>query len=311
MHTLFINKMRASLGVCLLSFLLVGNAFAGFFGMQEVEKPTPEFTRDGDVITAKLIPRAKSTSVQILFKVENGNLIGVTGMDFFEAARPEVDVKNFKSSLFVIAIDGVSPGETAKVSIVSQFFISSTQFYIFNETQTPAWFFAGSKNISLPDRVQELVVEVKDGGPFDSDGKANGKIKFIGGPRDSFWGYAMGTLFIRFFGIFLVLTVLMIGMILSGRIFQRMEKKSSSSDNSQNELSPPKKAVTPVVPAPLKENALTAETAAAIAVALQLFVSDKKQNISVLNVTQGISSSWTQSGRTQIMNERLMMMYNH
>ncbi|MEJ2659061.1 MAG: hypothetical protein P8012_18035, partial [Desulfobacterales bacterium] len=207
----------------ILAFMLVAlaprTAVWAAFG-EDLEKPKPEFTREGDTITAKLIPRAKSTSVSIHFQVSGGRLMDVEGMDFQEAAYPGIDNKDFKSELFLIKIDKVSPGGEATVSITSDFFSGSTQYWIFNRKLKEPWMNGDAKNISLPDLVQKLVVSVKDGGPFDSDGEANGQITIAGGPKDSFWGYALGTLFIRFFGIFLVLSVLMIGMILSGRVFQ-------------------------------------------------------------------------------------------
>ncbi len=193
-----------------------------------IEKPAPEFSRQGDSITAKLIPRAKSTSVQIQFSVAGAKLLDVEGMDFEKAERPEVDVKNFKSALFVIHLGDVTPGGEAKVSLTSDFFISSTQFYVFNETLAKPWIISDAANLSRPDRVQELVVTVKDGGPFDSDGKVDGRITLVGGPRDSFWGYALGTLFIRFFGIFIVLSILMLGMIISGLVFQWLARRKAA-----------------------------------------------------------------------------------
>ena len=189
--------------------------------------------------SAKLIPRAKSTSVQIQFSVAGARLLDVEGMDFENAERPEVDVKNFKSALFVIHLGDVTPGGEAKVSLTSDFFISSTQFYVFNETLSQPWIISDAANLSLPDRVQELVVTVKDGGPLDSDGKADGRITLVGGPRDSFWGYALGTLFIRFFGIFIVLSILMLGMIFSGLVFQWLaRRKAAGADNKTAAIAP-------------------------------------------------------------------------
>jgi hypothetical protein len=213
-------KIVARILVFMGIFLLAPfTAFSEIMISGDIEKPIPEFTREGEVIIAKLIPRAKSTSVTIQFKVDGGKLDEVKGVDFLACDRPEVDIKNFKSALFEVNASGITPGGEAKVIVISDFFISSTQYYVFNESQEKPWMISEARNISHPDRVQELIVLVKDGGPYDSDGTENGKIRFIGGPRDSFWGYALGTLFIRFFGIFLVLTVLMIGMILSGRFF--------------------------------------------------------------------------------------------
>lgn len=193
----------------------------GLFSFGDVEKPNPEFAQHGDRITAKFIPRARSTSVTVEFQVsEGGTLAGVKGVDFAAVDRPEVDVKNFKSAVFEIAIRDVARSGTATVTIRSDFFSLSTAFFVFNPKRVEPWIRDAQKeNRILEQRVRELVVQVQDGGDLDADGAADGQIRLVGGPRDSFWGYALGTLFIRFFGIFFVLSLLMIGMFASGWIF--------------------------------------------------------------------------------------------
>jgi Na+-transporting methylmalonyl-CoA/oxaloacetate decarboxylase gamma subunit len=264
---------------------------------EDLEKPKPEFTRKGNVITAKLIPRAKSTSVSIHFQVSGGRLINVEGMDFKEAARPGVDNKDFKSELFVIKIDKVSPGAEAKVSITSDFFTSSTEFWVFNPQSKGPWANADAQNISLPDMVQTLTVSVKDGGPFDSDGAADGRITFVGGPKDSFWGYALGTLFIRFFGIFLVLSILMLGMIISGRVFQMLDKKKAKEILSQ-----PKAPTPDIQPAEFVEP----ELAAAVCAALHLHFSSHRPMTAPHFIKPEISP-WVRQGRERIMNARSIL----
>ncbi|MBF0203514.1 MAG: hypothetical protein HQK67_04180, partial [Desulfamplus sp.] len=104
---------------------------------QELEKPKPVFTRNGGEISAKFIPRAKSTSVILNFKVtKGGKLLDVKGMDFEKADRPEVDIKNYKSALFIIEIGDVNPaGSDATVAVSSDFFASGTEteYRVFNE----------------------------------------------------------------------------------------------------------------------------------------------------------------------------------
>lgn len=199
----------------------------------DVERPKPVFTRTGDAIAAKYIPLAKSNSVILDFKVtKGGKLLDVKGMEFEKAARPEVDIKCYKSSLFIIEIEGVSPaGSDAIVNISSDFFTSGTEYHVFNEKLPQAWFNSECHNVAMKGRVREIMLTVKDGGPFDSDGAANGKITFVGAPYDSFWGYALGTLVIRFFGVFLVLSVLLIGMMLSGAFFNRMDAKKAEKES--------------------------------------------------------------------------------
>lgn len=264
---------------------------------EDLEKPKPEFTREGDVITAKLIPRAKSTSVMIHFQVSGGRLVDVEGMDFKEAEHPGVDNKDFKSELFMIKIDKVSPGGEVKVSITSDFFSSSTQFWVFNRTSKDPWMNSDVQNQSLPDLVQKLVVSVKDGGPFDSDGTADGRITLVGGPKDSFWGYALGTLFIRFFGIFLVLSILMIGMIVSGKIFQMLDRKKEER-GKEIQLQPA--AATPdIQPAGTVEP----ELATAICIALHLHFSEQRSTATSYFFTPALSP-WARQGRERIMNAR-------
>jgi len=264
---------------------------------EDLEKPKPEFTREGDVITAKLIPRAKSTSVAIRFQVSGGRLIDVEGMDFKEAERPGVDNKDFKSELFMIKIDQVTPGGEVKVSITSDFFSSSTQYWIFNQTSKEPWMNADAQNLSLPDLVQKLVVSIKDGGPFDSDGATDGRISLAGGPKDSFWGYALGTLFIRFFGIFLVLSILMIGMIISGKIFQMLDNKKE--ERAKDMQLPPAAATPDIQPG----EAVRSELASAICVALHLHLSEQQPTATSHFFTPTISP-WARQGRERIMNAR-------
>jgi hypothetical protein len=288
--------------VTLATALTAASAAWAAFG-EVIEKPVPEFSRQGETITAKLIPRAKSTSVQIQFSVAGAKLLDVEGMDFEKAERPEVDVKNFKSALFVIHLGGVTPGGEAKVSLTSGFFISSTQFYVFNETLPKPWIISDAANLSLPDRVQEVVVAVKDGGPLDSDAKADGRITLVGGPRDSFWGYALGTLFIRFFGIFIVLSVLMLGMIFSGRIFQWLDRrKAAGADKTTAVGAPQIKEENSRPPGTRMEPA----AAAAVAVALHLHLAGAEA-AQVSDLSGPSPGSWTQHGRAQIMAERMLV----
>lgn len=264
---------------------------------EDLEKPRPEFTREGDVITAKLIPRAKSTSVSIHFQVSDGRLVDVEGMDFKEAEHPSVDNKDFKSELFMIKIDKVSQGGEVNVSITSDFFSSSTEYWVFNRTSKEPWMNADAQNLSLPDLVQKLVVSIKDGGPMDSDGAADGRISIAGGPKDSFWGYALGTLFIRFFGIFLVLSILMIGMIISGKIFQKFDRKKAKI--AKEIQLPPAEATPDIQPA----ETVGSELATAICVALHLHLSEHRPTATSHFFTP-IISPWARQGRERIMNAR-------
>jgi len=269
---------------------------------EDLEKPRPEFTREGDKITAKLIPRAKTTSILIHFEVSGGNLSDVEGMDFDKAEHPSVDHKDFKSALFVVKIDGIAPGGEAKVSITSDFFSGSTEFWIFNRQLKEPWTNAEAQNISYPDLVQELVIRVKDGGPFDSDGLADGQITLVGGSKDSFWGYALGTLFIRFFGIFMVLGILMIGMILSGKVFQRLDKTAAEAEKT---IEPQFVSVAKDIEPVGLEKDVSPELATAVSLALHLHFSTLEPPESVYFFTPEITP-WARQGRERIMNARFL-----
>ena len=299
----FRGFLRKWLPAVILATALTAASVAWAAFGEVIEKPVPEFSRQGDKFTARLIPRAKSTRVQIQFSAAGAKLLDVAGMDFEKAERPQVDVKNFKSALFVIQLGDVTPGGEARVSLTSDFFISSTQFYVFNEILPMPWIISDAVNLSLPDRVQELVVTVKDGGPFDSDGKADGRITLVGGPRDSFWGYALGTLFIRFFGIFIVLSILMLGMIISGLVFQWLaRRKAVVVDKTTATGDPQKKEEKTHPPGTLMDPA----AAAAVAAALHLHLTGAEAR-PTLDLSGPPPGSWALHGRAQMMAERVLV----
>ena len=191
---------------------------------EDTEKPVPEFTRAGKTITAKLIPRAKSTSVLIDFNAAHGNLTDVKGIEFETLRTPELDIKEFKSSFFDVTVD-LPPGSEAEITISSSFFTVSTEYWLYNTKKPAKWFNSGIKTIKGADDANQFVIRVTDGGELDSDGMVNGRIQLIGGPKDYFWSYALGTLVVRFFGVFLVLSMLMIGMLSAGQLFIALEKR--------------------------------------------------------------------------------------
>ena len=298
--------LRAVLTTALIVLGWCGGVHAtGLFSGVDVEKPAPVFTRDGDRITARFIPRAKSTSVTVEFAVvSGGTLESVDGVDFVAVDRPEVDIKNFKSAAFAVNIGDVVPGGTAVVAVSSDFFSLSTAFYVFNPNGGGTWIRdAQTENRSLPGRVRELIVPVQDGGERDADGAVNGRIRLEGGPRDSFWGYALGTLFIRFFGIFAVLTMLMAGMLVSGRIFTLLDHRRERKAAPRPEQTPEPTDARSAAAAPAPE---TAETVAAvIAAALYLEEQAARRPTAVADAGRGSDSAWSRSGRQRIMQERL------
>jgi Na+-transporting methylmalonyl-CoA/oxaloacetate decarboxylase gamma subunit len=297
----FTRAVELFLSVALLAVVLQPGQARAFVVGTDFEKPKPEFSREGETVVAKLIPRAKSSSVTIDFRVSGGRLAAVRGVDFETAARPEVNEKNFKSALFDIQVDDVPVGGKIRVSILSSFFTRSTAFYVYNPRLQSPWTDAQVENIDHPDRVQELVVTVMDGGPFDTDGAADGRITLTGGPRDSFWGYALGTLFIRFFGIFIVLSVLMVGILFSGRIFQWLEGRKSRSEAVG---APVGEAAASEKPAASEtREAASGEVAAAIATALHLH-SVRRHTAPPQPLSYSSTNAWALSGRSRMMDER-------
>jgi len=287
----------------------------------KIEKSKPQFTRMGDKITAKLIPRAKNSSVLINFEVSRGKLLEIHEMDFAEAEHPDVDVKDFKSSLFVTKIGELTPGTEVKVSITSDFFTSETTYWIFNHKLQNPWMNSEAENLSRSGLTRDLVIKVKDGGPFDTDGATNGRITLVGGAKDSFWGYALGTLFIRFFGIFLVLSILMIGMIIFGKIFQSIAKRKSKadkasapqakevedvmSDETRMEISSDGTANNAGATQKSSDTSLSKESVIAVSIALHMHLSalqaPESLDLSISKIT-----SWTQQGRERIMGDRFL-----
>ncbi|MBI2217149.1 MAG: OadG family protein [Candidatus Rokubacteria bacterium] len=267
----------------------------------DTEKPAPEFTRKGEVVTATLIPRAKSTSVDIDVRVSGGTLDEVRAYDFENARRPEVDIKDYKSGLFEIRIRDVNTSGEARLSMTSSFFTSGTELWIFNPKRPSAWMKVDAvETISHPGGAYELAVRAADGGDFDADGAADGRMTVIAGPRDSFWGYALGTLFIRFAGIFVVLAILMIGMVLAGRVFQVMERRGVTAAPAPPPPETVREARATGTPAEVEP-----ELAAAIAGALHLYFRSMRPDTVDLGVPDG--SAWAQSGRMKIMEERFLV----
>jgi Na+-transporting methylmalonyl-CoA/oxaloacetate decarboxylase gamma subunit len=292
----------SSLLACFLVILLFASTGWAAFG-EDQEKPKPEFTRQGEQITAKLIPRGKRISVQIDFTVSGGKLESIEAMDFAEAERPEVDKKDFRSGLFVVNVDGFRPGAEIEVSMASDYFTGSTEFWAFNPKAATVWTKVEAQHASLPERVEALRVKVKDGGPLDSDGEANGKIALICGPRDTFWGYAIGTLLIRFFGVFLVLAVLQVGMQVTSRIFRVLDKRAARAVVE----APSAVAAAELEPeAAMAPAADDAHTAAAIALALHLHLSHQGP-AERLQLSFPEVSAWSLHGRGLIMGERFVV----
>ena len=272
---------------------------------EDAEKPVPEFTHTGETITAKLIPRAKSTNVLIDFNTAQGSLSDVKGIEYETLRTPDMDIKEFKSSFFDVTIDDIPPGSEAEITISSSFFTVSTEYWLYNSTKPAKWFNSGIKTKKRTDNSNQFVIRVMDGGEWDSDGMADGRIQLIGGPKDYFWSYALGTLVVRFFGVFIVLSMLMIGMLSAGQIFIALEKrhKRLALLSSQSTKPEPAHRTEPLNYLDAPSSAPDADTVAAIAMALHLHLAPGTSHNTV-DDQRTDQNSWVQYGRVGIQNAR-------
>ena len=299
-----------SVGAIVAGLMLLGGQAGWASSASPAFDDAPVFTRQKEKIEASLIPRAKSTIVRIAFGATNGTLADVTATPFEEVARPAVDEKDFKSGVFVIRVADVAVGGTAKISVTSDFFSASTEYWVFNDQQAVPWSRVDIENKAHGNLVQELILTVADGGPSDADHAADGQITVVGGPWDSFWGYALGTLFIRFFGIFLVLSVLMAGMMVSGKIFETVEARKNRpacaslrvvpGRPDEGETGTPSTGDTPT-PA--------AEKIAAISLALHLHATRLRAQ-AVTRLDAPAAATWIQQGRQRAMGARCVSIKN-
>ncbi len=273
---------------------------------EDAEKPVPEFIHTGKTITAKLIPRAKSTSILIDFNTAQGSLSDVKGVEYETLRTPDMDIKEFKSSFFDVTIDDIPPGSEAEITISSSFFTVSTEYWLYNSKKPAKWFNSGIKTKTGTDNSNQFVIRVMDGGEWDSDGMADGRIQLIGGPKDYFWSYALGTLVVRFFGVFVVLSMLMIGMLSAGQIFVALEKRQKRLAllSSQPTKPEPAHQTEPLNSPNTPSSAPDADTVAAIAMALHLHLAHRTSHNTV-DAQKTDQNSWVQYGRVGIQNARL------
>lgn len=267
---------------------------------EDMEKPVPEFTRSEKTITAKLIPRAKSNNVLIEFGSSQGQLTDVKGIEFETLQTSDLDIKEFKSSFFEITVD-LPAGTETDIVISSPFFTVSTEYWIYNSNKSIKWTNSGIKANKGDDNIAQFTIRVKDGGELDADGIANGRVQLIGGPKDYFWSYALGTLVVRFFGVFLVLSVLMVGMQIVGLLFVSLEKRRNrpAASPSIETVSPQTAIPTEATASPEPSSKLDLDTVAAIAAALHLHLTAKTQHGSH-DTQKAASNAWVQYGRVEI-----------
>ena len=239
---------------------------------EDIEKPKPIFTQEGTDWVSNLIPRGKSTPIQIRFHVAGGLLSNPEDTDFTDANRPNINWKNYRSGYFLLDIVPASPGGEVTLTLSSNYFTSATDIWGFTERKTRTWGTIGITAKPGEGGITAISSVIRDGSILDEDGMADGKIQVIIGPRDSFWGYALGTLVIRFFGVFLVLSILMIGMMLSGKVFKSMDaKKKAAAPAPMPAPAPVKHEPEVVEPEPEPVEEIPADVAAAIGLGLHLF----------------------------------------
>lgn len=289
----YLLKIHSLMGLMLAALALppCGPAWA-VFG-EDIEAPKPKFSQEGGDWIATLIPRGKSSEIKIRIHVTGGTLTAATAQVFAADHMPRVDKKNFRSDFFAIQVTPSTPGGEVTLAMHSKYFTTATELWGPVSANSPVWQTTGAVNVKSSDRSSTLTLTVRDGGPLDADGQADGRVQVICGPRDSFWGYALGTLFIRFFGVFIVLAVLEVGMLISGRIFQNIEKRT----RRPAPLVPAVETIAPEVDPMF-------ETAAVIALALHLDSQSRRASTPADQGPRGLSA-WSHSGRARIMADRM------
>ena len=124
------------------------------------------------------------------------------------------------------------------------------------------------------------------------------------------WSYALSTLFIRFFGIFLVLGILQIALQVSGRVFRVMDERREAKDTVKT--APVVKEV-PGTPAAVESTTTEdkedgeAKVAAAIGVALHLYAAEKaaaSRGAAAANI-ESFATGWRVAGRLSQLHGRL------
>lgn len=282
---------------------------------EDIEKPQPKFSQDGKAVVATLLPRAKSTYVQIRFENQQGLPFQVTGIEYDTIRTPDLDIKEFKSAFFAVDIPDVPVGSEAVLDVISNFFSSSTQYWVYRPNGPKPWKDTGVAPIKQAEKVYAFRISVQDGGPFDADGKADGKIRFIGGPKDGFWSYALGTLVIRFFGVFMVLSILMICMMIVGNLFVIFEKRKSVSVAAKapgkvaaaSPETADEHAAAAIATAIHLSREATPDEAEALAAAIAVAIHLQKSSGVPAPAGMDIRSEWVLSGRQLLQEARLQV----
>ena len=274
---MMMKVIRFYTGIMITVLLLMTGSMAWAAFGDDIEKPAPVFSQEGGDWVGRLIPRGKSVPIDIRFGVEGGILSQPAATDFTEADMPtNLNWKNYRSGYFLLDIVPAVPGGEVTLSLSSDYFTSATDIWGTSDRAARTWSTIGIKNQTGKGVPAIITAVIKDGSVLDEDGTANGRIQVIIGPRDSFWGYAIGTLVIRFFGVFMVLGILMIGMLLSGKVFQYLDAKAKPAQPvapaaSQAAPAPEEEAFEETEVEPVAFEELPGDVAAAIGVGLHLY----------------------------------------
>jgi sodium pump decarboxylase gamma subunit len=115
------------------------------------------------------------------------------------------------------------------------------------------------------------------------------------------WGYIMGTLFIRFIGVFVVLAILMVAMQLLGRIVSRIVDKEKAGDAKEKHR---KESVLDLAEHAEGDPDLE-EAVAAIGAAIAAAMESETRAVTPPGQTGVAADSWAMAGRMALMNRRL------
>lgn len=115
------------------------------------------------------------------------------------------------------------------------------------------------------------------------------------------WGRIMGTLMIRFIGVFMVLIILMISMMILGKVVSKLIEMQEARKAEDDEKEAPAIALAEEPELEAGEEEVVAAIGAAIAMAMDL-----EQKFAAPSAFAGLSAgSWALTGRAAQMNTRL------
>ena len=115
------------------------------------------------------------------------------------------------------------------------------------------------------------------------------------------WDYIMGTLLIRFVGVFFVLAILMIAMQILGRIVSRIVEREEAGGAKRQHQEESLLDLAEHSKSNLDEEEMVAAIGATIAAAME----SEKRTLAPPEQTGVAADSWAMAGRMTLMNRRL------